>query len=536
MATKVTHMLTHFPRPLETKNYETFRIGDTIITDAKTVRPALPGDLVSLDGSGNLIIDKRTRHAGLVGTIEMASAVKYGFTSRGTPIYLFVPWNESYPPFYVGSSHKSKENMLAIVDYESWDKQANCPRGSCRIILGPCGELAAEQAALIHHASPHPWKKSLLPPTLFPRAVGPPDTTLLFAPTFHVDPPGCKDIDDALTLLVQDDGQIAVHIHIADVATLLASNESLWRAAEIGQTLYTDGRVQVGLFPPLVEESLSLMPGLTRPTLTLRILWDPATGAIGWTQWQHTEIVVKDSFTYDSVMNSAHALLLRPLCVALGGQDTADSHEWIAQTMLYYNRAAAAVIRDAGAGILRCHNAPEQAVLDRISTISTIPKFLAYSSGSYCAADTTGSTEHWGLGSALYCHASSPIRRFADCINQASIMNALFKYGIAVPTYSIDDLNAVEKAIKAYERDLFFVRRLLTLGTGIDPEFGVIVDATEKKVKIWVEGWKRIVHVRRPLDGWGFEPTMGSSVLVKAHANYTQRNWKRRVTLRIAVA
>jgi hypothetical protein len=113
-------------------------------------------------------------------------------------------------------------------------------------------------------------------------------------------------------------------------------------------------------------------------------------------------------------------------------------------------------------------------------------------------------------------------------------MNALFGYGIAVPTHSIDDLNAAEKAVKSYERDLFFVRRLLTLGTGIDPESGVIVDMSEEKVSLWVEPWKRIVRVRRPLDGWGFEPTIGSTVVLKAHANYTKRNWKRRLTLCLA--
>ena len=94
-----THMLAQ--GPLETKNYETFRIGDTIITDAKTVRTALPGDLVAVDGAGHIVIERRAKHTALVGTIEMASCVKYGFTSRGIPIYLFVPWKESYPPFYV---------------------------------------------------------------------------------------------------------------------------------------------------------------------------------------------------------------------------------------------------------------------------------------------------------------------------------------------------------------------------------------------------------------------------------------------------
>jgi exoribonuclease R len=521
--------------PLQTNNYETFRIGDRIITDAKSVRPALPGDIVLLDCSGNVTIEKRTKHTGLVGTIEMGSSIKYGFTSRGIPIYLFVPWNESYPPFYVGSSYKSKENMLAIVDYDSWDKQANCPRGSCRTILGICGNLAAEHAALIAHASPNPWKKSLLPPILFPR-VRAAATTLIYAPTFHIDPSGCKDIDDALTLLVQDDGQVVVHIHIADVATLLSSNESLWRAAEIGQTLYTDGKVQVGLFPPVVEESLSLLRGCSRPTLTLRVLWNPATGSVGSATWQHTEVIVKESFTYETVLRSTHAPLLRALCVALGGEDTGDSHEWVAQTMLYYNRAAAAVVRKARTGILRRHSPPQQSVLERIREFATIPKFLAYSSGSYCAADTTEPTEHWGLGASLYCHASSPIRRFADCINQISIMNALFGYDLPIPTHSISGLNTTEKAVKTYERDLFFVRRFLTLGTGIDPELGVIVDATEEKVRVWVENWRRIVRVRRPLNGWDFEPVLGTTVVIKTHANYTERNWKRRVTMRLSIA
>jgi hypothetical protein len=144
--------------------------------------------------------------------------------------------------------------------------------------------------------------------------------------------------------------------------------------------------------------------------------------------------------------------------------------------------------------------------------------------------------EHWGLGASLYCHASSPIRRFADCVNQIAIMNALFQYDLPVPTYSLEALKATEKAIKSYERDLFFVRQLLTVGTGVDPEPGVIVDVGDQKLKVWIPEWKRMMRVRRPVSGWGFDPTMGLRVIVKAHANYTQRNWKRRLTLQIGPA
>ena len=516
---------------LQTKDYQTFSIGDTIITNAKSVRPALPGDEVAILEDGTVSVERRAKHAGLVGVLEMASTVKYGYTTRGNPIYLFVPWNETYPPFYVGSSLRSKQNVIAIVDYDSWTPDTNCPRGSCRVILGPCGELAAEEAGLAAHASPNPWKKSIIPPTLNPRAIAAP-SPLLEGTTFHVDPPGCRDIDDALTLAPTSDGLIQVYIHIADVATLLAANEPLWRASEIGQTLYKDGQVQVGLFPSTVEESLSLLPGQVRSTLTLAFLWDPATGHIADKKWLHLPIVVTESYTYETVLTSHKAPLLKALCVALGGDDTDDAHEWIAQTMLFYNKAAAAIIR-GGAGVLRRHDAPQQTVLDRIEKFAEIPKFLAYSSSTYCEA-TAADVRHWGLGEDLYCHASSPIRRYADCINQICIMNAAFGYGLVVPTYSVDALIKAERASKRYERDLFFVRNLLLrCGQVQAPVPGVVVDVTEKSVKVWTGTWNTILRVGKPVTGWDFEPVVGLPCTLQVFADYTRRNWKRRITVKI---
>jgi len=499
---------------LKTKDYRIFELDGKTYEGAYWVNRALPGDTLTSDFK----LISRADHKGLVGVLELTKA-RYGFNARNNPLYLFVPWNESYPPFYVGSSHKdTSKNVLAVVDFENWEEYKNCPRGICREIIGPCGDLESEERALLASLNPKKWKhEPLLNPPIVPAQGG----SKLERATFHIDPPGCRDIDDAVTLWENDSKGIEVRIHIADVASTLATNPRLHDAARQSQTIYKDGAVVSGMFPATVEAALSLLPGTARMTLTLGFTVDGSN--ITNIRWCQQEIVVKESYTYETILNSRHCALLKAVTSALAKREVTDAHEWVSELMLFYNKTAAKWLYDNCSGVLRRHSGPNAERLDALAAIGKVPLYLAYSSGEYCSP-LTSDTQHWGLDTNYYCHASSPIRRWVDCLNQAALIDILFNTYIELPVADIDALNMMAKAIKKYERDLTFARVLMAPDAPKEIQ-GIVVECGTK-LRVWVEAWNNIITVKTDSE---FLP--GTTVSVKIFFDAGQRNWKRRMVL-----
>ena len=492
---------------LQTKDYKHFCVGDVEFEGASAAAKALPGDRVRVEDGRVVEILERAPHRNIVGTLELASKYRYGMTSKNHPIYLFSPFTESYPPFYVGSAHKdTSQNVLAIIDFAHWTE--TCPRGNLQQILGVAGDLATEEEALAIQASPLRWKKleALVSPT--------PIEAHMKGITFHVDPPGCKDIDDAITLNPLD-GKTEVSIHIADVASwLLANPELMSKAEQIGQTLYRDGVAIRPMFPIELSEGIfSLLPGEDRRAVTLRCVWNKAEKKLEAFTWSLEMIRVTQSFTYHSVSKSMFASELEEICSGIANRPVTDSHEWIEQLMLLYNREAAKVLREKGAGVLRRHAGLDQARYDTYERLGLPADKLAMAAGEYCAA-TEDDTRHWGLGQDVYCHASSPIRRWPDCVNQMILLGH-------PANASIKHMNTRAKSFKVYERDMVFVRALLT---NHDKTLkGTIAESG----RIWIPSWGRIVKS----DTIGFEP--GSVVAIQYFCDATRRNWKRRLVLKL---
>lgn len=448
----------------------------------------------------------------IAGVIHLTSKTIYGFTSRMTPVYAFQPFDESVKPFLVGCSDKDKSrNVLAVCKCVS-EPGVKIRKGFVEQIIGKCGILSKEEEAVLWRYAPVRWKSNecnIRTPSFE-------NHPLLDVPTINIDPPGCRDIDDCISIW-NENGKTCVAITIADVHEWVACNNGLIeKASLIGQTFYNDGKVVVPMFPPILSENYcSLIPGERRLGITLQFEWNGKT--IENLHLKQTTIINKTSYTYDDVKQAKDfpVDILKDVASWMAGRETDDPHEWVEQLMLFYNREAAQLLEKYEKGIWRGHSEPDYNKLSKFKEFGVGIDFLAQKAAVY----TKQPSKHWGLGDVPYCHASSPIRRWADVVNQS-----VLKKRDVLP-FDISHLNTMSKNAKQYERDIFFMN---VLAFSKHSEItGTSIDTNEKRTRFWVPEWKRIITIPN------VKIEEGKTVNVQYFLEYNHINWKKRLVFRV---
>ena len=355
--------------------------------------------------------------------------------------------------------------------------------------------MEAEKQALIWQANPWKYPKYDYVPELKETT-----RTIIKGYSFHIDPEGCKDVDDVLTFEPIDSTSWRITITISDVAAYVEDGSAIdIMASLIGQTLYSrTGQMLRPMLPAAYsEEACSLLPGKTSYGVSLQFVWDGT--AISDSTWLETQLEVDKSYSYEE-FQAASTPYHKPLIelstyLAKEGREITDAHEWIEQMMIFYNTEAGKKLKAANMGILRRHSAPDQEKWKKYMEHVPTLKFLAMQAAEYVLAEESD-TMHYGLSSDTYAHASSPIRRYADLVNQR-ILKHLIQQSTTyyIVPISMHDMNAREKAIKRFARDMDFVD---ALATGKTTFTGIIMDRVLKenhmtKVKIYIPEWKRMV-------------------------------------------
>jgi len=358
--------------------------------------------------------------------------------------------------------------------------------------------------------------------------------------TFHIDPPGCRDVDDSLTIFYDVERNLwDISINIADVAEKIPEDSPLDLCAKQRATsFYTpEGSAAYPMLPPeLSEDRLSLLPGSIKHTLSLCFSYDASTRSITEPEWKLTRTETTTSYTYDTA-NDAWAKtpelqVLADCAAAISKQDVkrTDSHDWVQSMMVFYNKQAGKLLATYNTGILRRHREVTSPVLASIKDIPEIPEFLFYESAEYCLP-SADSTRHHGLDSDAYAYASSPIRRYADLVNQRRIKALLSRDTLTqVQEDCIKDLNRRQKQAKAFSRDLFFMTKLATSQKGQASVDGIVVYSEMKKTKIWVPEWKRMISSKNTTMSLF---SRGTRVKIHWYEAREQARWKDRIVFQI---
>lgn len=311
-----------------------------------------------------------------------------------------------------------------------------------------------------------------------------------------IDGPTSLDLDDAIWLEINNGGYIA-HISIADVGSVVKVGSDMdQRALEQGFTHYFARGNKPMLPRELSEDALSLHEGQKRPTITISV----PIGAdleIGEPTLRRTSLVSARKLSYeqaemimesgeDPFLGEAYQLSRRLFekrkadgalvffdkqsgistteegnVVLLDKTERYNSHLLIQEFMILANRAVAEYFaRNNIHGLFRNHTARASAP-NRSDLLSDMETTLLYGNpdrlGTFRqrlslvldrASYASTLSGHYGLNLPAYMHFTSPIRRFADLVNNRQLAATLI--GEELP-YDLEQLTVIAKGINGLE-------------------------------------------------------------------------------------
>ena len=333
--------------------------------------------------------------------------------------------------------------------------------------------------------------------------------------TFHIDPPGCRDVDDTFTFL-KDADRWTISINIADVSAYIEEGSTLDLFAQQKATSFYSpiGDALAPMLPPELEQLASLLPGEDKLTLSLQFDWQgEEISEIKGFRWIPSMTNTTSSYTYDEAVHE-YKKGREEFQILAKLSKSEDSHKWVETLMILYNTKAGELLKERGEGILRAHSKPNMDKLEAWTAIDPDLAFLAYEAASY--VDAKEESFHYGLGASSYAYASSPIRRYCDLMNQRSLKGL----SPVIDTRIIEHLNRRQKQAKAFSRDLFFMTQLKG-----DSARGTVVAIKEDSFKVYVPVWKRVVRVKTIQE----PPAIKTQLTLKWHNDMKKAFWKERI-------
>jgi exosome complex exonuclease DIS3/RRP44 len=197
----------------------------------------------------------------------------------GSTTCVFYAVDKNIPPILIQTTQREHLMGMRIeVAMDSWPSNSPYPLGHYVRILGKAGSKDVETEVLLkEHKIPHePFPAKVLaclPPTDYKIEYTSDRADLRHIPVVSIDPPGCKDIDDALHCVVLPNGNYQVGVHIADVTHYVTAGSAIdLEAANRSTSTYLVNR-RLDMLPSLLTTDLCSLKGNV-DRYAFSVLWE----------------------------------------------------------------------------------------------------------------------------------------------------------------------------------------------------------------------------------------------------------------------
>lgn len=313
-----------------------------------------------------------------------------------------------------------------------------------------------------------------------------------------IDPQGCEDIDDAFSCKQNEDGTVSLSVYIANVPVWL-DYLNLWH--HIGarvSTIYLPDRERPMLPAALSSGLCSLKSGADKIVLCMDVIVE--AGLVKETSFNVAVVNLSRNFAYEeSELYDAPGYVLAMTTVdALNHKtplvdDIIDSHDLVQYMMLLMNVEAATKLSELNDGIFRSLSlkSDKQLPSDLPRDLTTIARAWGSSGGNY----TSETKVHDLIGSKLYAHITSPIRRLIDVYNMTALLVGsgftIDNSRISLIKSSLEWVNKDMKSIRKVQSDVEILMEVES-GKLSESQEGYIIDIDEKGWSVYFPSVKKV--------------------------------------------
>ena len=406
----------------------------------------------------------------MIGTIKFSSRIQYGKNKKNISYYLFeTPFdNKIIVASKLGRETKIDHYILIdIIDNNCIPK-----KGCINKILGPVTDINITKLFIL-------YKSNILPNKVIKyKLLDKKNNSNNINFTYSIDPLGSKDIDDAFSYDFKNN---ILQIHITDLTNLNIHNldDVIFKAS----TFYDKENYNM-LPKELSEDYFSLIEKKERNVISLVIELDNNN----FMKIIKSKISINKNLSYEDAdklfeNNNDWILMKEKLNKLLKFN---DSHEFIEQMMILYNIEFSKFLEHKNNNYpIRIHNGIKFDIVDRFKKYNiqdNLIKKIAYYAAEYIPINETQDTKHQSLNIDKYTHATSPLRRIIDYINQHIAFNDIDID--LVKTCAI--INERNNELKKAYRDIKLLELSVELNKYENKECEAYIIEFGEKIKVYI--------------------------------------------------